>query len=509
MKRLYYLISLISIGDSFRQSIVLERRKYKKHQARIKIMQRTMTTKETTAKEEKVLSQGRALDREFITIAIPALIQFSAEPIVRVVDTIWLARLGAAALGGAGAALAATYAISKLYNDPLLRSSISLVAADSDGSGNAATAALSLALLVGFLQSTVSFLLAPVILSRISLVRPGSIMREPALAFFRVSALGAPISSLWLAVNGIFRGYGDTFTPLKAALLFTGLNAILCPFFIFKLNFGAGGAALATVSAQSIALYPLLRALAKRQNLNMQQLFQRSLTWTPELASSIKSFASAGAFIFIRTLGKICAYAVCAREAARLGAVASAAHSLCFQLGVATTQLCEAAAVATQSLLARVQGSSAPSSFRRSVALQLLVRGLGTGLIASTSLAIFTYFNQQNVLNTMCGSEPAIYAAAQSILPLVLFCQILKGCAYPVNGALMGFLDWKISSIVMWLAQAVCALTLIISANLSGGTTLYTLWSGLVALFSVQCLAGLARVISGTGPWKLLYTSSS
>jgi Na+-driven multidrug efflux pump len=51
---------------------------------------------------------------------------------------------------------------------------------------------------------------------------------------------------------------------------------------------------------------------------------------------------------------------VCAREAALLGTVAAAAYSITFQIGTATTQICEAFAVAAQSLLAReLEGSDA------------------------------------------------------------------------------------------------------------------------------------------------------
>ena len=46
---------------------------------------------------------------------------------------MYLGRLGPAALGGAGTAIAAQYSVAKLANDPLLRTSISLVARCSSG----------------------------------------------------------------------------------------------------------------------------------------------------------------------------------------------------------------------------------------------------------------------------------------------------------------------------------------------------------------------------------------
>ena len=106
----------------------------------------------------------RELDREFFTIAAPAFIQFAAEPLARLVDAYYMGRLGAVALGGAGAAIAAQYAVAKLCNDPLLRSTISLVAAgDGAQAGNdpaeatvraePVATALLLALVVGVMQA--------------------------------------------------------------------------------------------------------------------------------------------------------------------------------------------------------------------------------------------------------------------------------------------------------------------------------------------------------------------
>lgn len=39
-----------------------------------------------------------------------------------------------------------------------------------------------------------------------------------ALGYLRVCSLGAPAGTLWLAANGIFRGLGDTATPLVTVI---------------------------------------------------------------------------------------------------------------------------------------------------------------------------------------------------------------------------------------------------------------------------------------------------
>ena len=128
-------------------------------------------------------------------------------------------------------------------------------------------------------------------------------------------------------------------------MAFTALNALLDPLFIFTFKFGASGAAAGTALAQYIALVPLIAALNRKVNIDV-------IGQLRELGSSLKAYVKAGSLVLFRTLGKVLAYSVCARQAALLGSVAAAAYNLTFQLGFATTQICEAVAVAVQTLLA-------------------------------------------------------------------------------------------------------------------------------------------------------------
>ena len=110
---------------------------------------------------------------------------------------------------------------------------------------------------------------------------------------------------------------------------------------------GAAGAAAGTALAQTIALLPLLLALQKRHRVwtgagsgarpaGVSDWPIVGLFCPPggmrSFVRSVKGYLSAGSLVLLRSIAKISAYSVCAREAARLGAVASAAHNMCFQL---------------------------------------------------------------------------------------------------------------------------------------------------------------------------------
>ena len=117
------------------------------------------------------------------------------------------------------------------------------------------------------------------------------------------------------------------------ALLFSALNALLDPIFIFPLGLGAAGAAAGTALSQSIALAGLLRVLHKRTGVAVSPPKRLAPRRLRGLAPALASYGRAGVLVFLRTWGKVLAYTYCSKRAALLGPVASSAHLLCFNLG--------------------------------------------------------------------------------------------------------------------------------------------------------------------------------
>lgn len=456
------------------------------------------------------------LDWDFLRIAAPAFVQFTAEPLAGLVDTAYLGRLGPVALGGVGVAISAQYSVSKLYNDPLLRTSISLVASsegadvgESEASkANALSRSVSTALLlagvVGLLQGVVYVLCAAPIIRAMG-VLPGSAMYDPAVSYLRIRALGTPAATLWLVSNGIFRGLGDTLTPLKWSLVFTVLNAALDPLCMFTFGMGPSGAAMGTAIAQYVALFPLLLRVRQRARVRLN---------FADLLPSLGQYLRAASLVFVRTWGKILAYAYCARQAALLGVVGAAAYNLTFQVGFATTQLCESIAIAVQSLIARELGvlkaatlasASGTASIReveeaRGNLWHLIKRGCVLGAMVSGGLSVVTLCSKSTVMRGLT-SDLSVQATALAVFPLVMACQVNKGLAYPVNGIIMGGLDWGFSTVTMWLANVICIGLLLLWSPHVG---LSELWTALSVFMAIQWVSGVIRFASGTGVWKLL-----
>ena len=357
-------------------------------------------------------------------------------------------------------------------------------------------------------------------------------MYPHTLSYLRYRAIGTPAATLWLVSNGIFRGLGDTLTPLKYSLVLTGLNAILDPLLIFPsvslgkftipgMNLGCAGAAAGTAFAQYTALVGILWELNKVTDLkwNLRTLWP-----------SLVSYVSAASLVLARTFGKVIAYAVCSRRVALLGPIAAATHNLMFNLGVAMTQVCESVAVATQTLLARelsvpvedvgdgpavgVEAGEWDKSAvakrrarglweKKFTAWHIINRGVVAGGAVALTLSALSLLFRQRVVQGLTTSEP-VQALCLRIMPLVLLTQVAKGLAYPINGVIMGGLDWRFSTVAMWIANALCIGTLSFGKSLTGARGLENVWLGLSLFMWSQCFTGVWRFCSGFGPWSVL-----
>ena len=106
-----------------------------------------------------------------------------------------------------------------------------------------------------------------------------------AREFMEVILYGTPISYLFIGLNNIMRATGYPTRAMVSALLSVGVNLILAPIFIFTLEWGIRGAALATVFGQSVAcIWVMWHFMSKKSFVH----FQRKNRWlTPIIVTRI------------------------------------------------------------------------------------------------------------------------------------------------------------------------------------------------------------------------------
>ena len=198
----------------------------------------SLSTSDSLVLQKKELN--KKLDKDIFAVALPAFVSLAADPVASLVDAIFVARLGPVDQAAMGIAISAQFSIAKLYNDPLLKTSTSLVAGKSGDDLEAAVAtAVCTATIIGAIQTAIFFLFSGPIL-KVMGVNTFSEMRSPAMGYLKYRAFGIPAATMLLVTNSIFRGRGDTITPLYCTSLGTIVNILLDPFLIFNCGMGCG-----------------------------------------------------------------------------------------------------------------------------------------------------------------------------------------------------------------------------------------------------------------------------
>ena len=94
---------------------------------------------------------------------------------------------------------------------------------------------------------------------------------DSAMAYYSYLALGAPAIIFTLVPSNILRTEGMAVASMVGSITGTVVNIILDPIFIFELNMGAGGAALATVLSNVVSAVLLIVLLVtKSQQLSVR-----------------------------------------------------------------------------------------------------------------------------------------------------------------------------------------------------------------------------------------------
>lgn len=127
------------------------------------------------------------------------------------------------------------------------------------------------------------------------------------------------------------------------------------------------------------------------------------------------------------------------------------------------------------------------------------------GGVAST-LSLTTFWQRDSVLRGLT-TNIAVQEACRVIFPVVLVTQVFKGLAYPVNGIVMGGLDWLFTMTAMWAANVVCV-GMIKAWSVNGAVSLANIWWALAAFMGTQVVTGIIRYQSKTGVWSVLKAES-
>lgn len=413
------------------------------------------------------------LDRTILALALPALATLAADPLVSLVDTAFVGRLGAAPLAALGVNTALFSLVFLVFNflaygtTPMV--SRALGGGDRPKAHQVVGHALFVAVAAGVVALIALQLLAEPLLRVMG--TSGELMPD-ALAYLRVRACAGPALLLITAGNGAYRGFLDTRTPLKLTLLLNVVNAVLDPLFIFGFGWGLVGAAYATAIAQWVGALAFVLGLVRGPE---KVPLPRALpAW-----SEIAPFLRIGGDMLLRTTSLVGTLTLATAVAARVGVVELAAHQVASQLWLFLSLTVDSVAVAAQALVAaaaaRGQGEARRTSDR------LLVWGFALGVFQA---AVFLL--AKPLLVRLFTSDPAVMAALDVVYPFIVFVQPLNSLVFVLDGVFMGAERFRFLARAMLVAAGVTSGLLLLV--LPSGLGLIGVWWAMTALMVVRGL---------------------
>ncbi len=431
------------------------------------------------------LSDAR-LHRLTWAIALPSIIANVAGPLVGVVDSWAMGRLGDPLYLAAIAA--GSYAFHVLYwSFGFLRMGTTGLVAQAHGRADhdAIARHLAAALVVGLAVAALVLVSAPALFAALAdLLALKADVRETAAVYWRIRVWGAPAI---LAFVGTLIGLQAARSAMIVEVALNAVNALLTALLVVGLGMGIAGAAWGSLAAEILAV--LLAGLLVgahvrgRPGLDAARLLAAARRLAPR---ELLHVARINGFIFLRTLLLLAAFGLFWRESAELGTVTLAANQVAINLLMLTSFGLDGLAYAAEALVGEAAGRGA----RAQILARVAVTGLWSAVMAAgytlvwslTADAIFAFFTE----------DPAVLAITAEVAPIVVLLPLAGFLSYHMDGVFIGLAAARAMFATMALAFAGYGLAL---AFLAGSAGDRGLWLAL-ALFLL--LRGLLQL-----PWLL------
>ncbi len=189
---------------------------------------------------------------ELTRLAWPIAVSTLSYSVMTLVDTLFVGRLGAEALAGAG--LGGTMAFGLVVFSIGLLRGVKVLVSQASGAGHPEQtraylgAGLVLAGALGAITAALGQFVAPLLSELTSSVAAGNYAGD----YLSIRLIGTPLLLVYVAVRESRYGVGDSRMPMVASLAGNGLNIVLDYVFIVELGYGVAGAAWATVAAHAV-----------------------------------------------------------------------------------------------------------------------------------------------------------------------------------------------------------------------------------------------------------------
>lgn len=432
-----------------------------------------------------------SITRQILALALPALGALALDPLLSLIDTAFVGRLGVAPMAGVGLATLVLNISFSLFNflcisvTPIVATAIHESPSSSSASRPVSTA-LSLAALLG----TITAICLLVFTRPLAILLSAAPEALPhAIVYLRARAVAIPFALMSFVANGALRAFRDLRTPFAVAVLANTSNIVLDVLLMFHFRLGVLGAAIATSVSQVVAFSLMLAHLVAKRRLLLSDLLR-----VPPF-SEVRPMLSAGFMLAVRTCSLLTTVAYATTSAAAMGVTSLAAFELCRQLWVFNSTLLDSLATAAQALVASAMASRAVRHARaiakRAVTLTMgaaITIALPAVLVGPRLPALFT-------------SSHEVRNVAAACIRMAALCAPVNGAVFAMDGVLAACADYRYLAAGIAMAAIVACSVITFVRIYRGGVVL--LWASLNVLMIARAVVLFIRFFASRGPMAL------
>jgi len=363
--------------------------------------------------------------RAVLKLALPVMISNVSTPLIGVVDTAVVGRLGDPAYIGA-AAIGGLIFTFVFWSFGFLRMGTTGLTAQALGAADSAELAncLGRALLAALLLGVGLMLLQwPIRESAFVAIHASQRVEGLARNYFDIRIWAAPATLANYALFGWFVGLGRTGIGLILQIILNLVNMALDVLFVIGCGWDVRGVATGTLIAEYVAA-AIGIAIALRHMRGMGATWSLRQLLEP---GALKRTFGVNRDIMIRTMALMAVFVWFASQGARQGDVILAANSILLQFISMSAYFLDGLAFATEALVGQAIGAG------RRAALSLSVKmtaawAAGVALLMSAVLALTEFLTV----------DPAARAAANTFLPWAAGAPLLGVWAFQLDGIFIG-----------------------------------------------------------------------
>ena len=375
------------------------------------------------------LSRLPVTNARVFAIAGPAMLANLTTPLLGIVGTAAIGRLGEAHLLG-GIAMSALVFDGVFWLFAFLRMGTVALTAQALGAGDAAEqrAVLLRALLIAALVGVLLIALQAPLASAIYRALGGSdAVRAAAESYFFVRVWSAPCALANFAVLGWLVGIARAGTALVLQIAINVVNMTATVLLVLVLDFGIAGAALAAVLAEASGLLlglGIAWLLAGRRFDGATAVLLRR--------DKLVRMVAINRDIMIRTAAIIAAFAFFTAQGARAGDVALAANAVLHNFILIGSFFLDGFATSAEQLCGRAVGANDGSGF-----VEATRRILAWGFLFGAGTTVFFLIVGGPLIDVMTTSD-AVRETARQFMLLAALAPALGVAAYAFDGIYIG-----------------------------------------------------------------------